>query len=58
MVKEHEVEAEEEEDTVCAQWSKSLFKVKNVDIDDTVGAMYDAPYYGRVISKTEDSVKV
>ena len=52
------VEEEIEEDPVVAEFKNSLFKIKDIDVDDSIGAMYESPYYGRVISKTKDSIKV
>ena len=40
------------------EYKNSIFKIKDIDVDDSIGAMYEAPYYGRVISKSDDSIKV
>lgn len=56
--KEQQTSIASEDDIVCAQFTTALYKLDKIDIDDTVGAMYDAPYYGRVIEKTPVSIKV
>ena len=56
---EREVEEDDDdEDLVVKHFDQALYKISNIDIDDTVGAMYDAPYYGRVIGKTDSEIKV
>jgi len=57
-VREKEKEETDEEDPVCSQFEQAIFRIENIEVDDTIGAMYDAPYYGRVIEKHPTFIKV
>lgn len=45
-------------DPIIRDYKKSLVKLEDIEINDSVGGMYDVPCYGQVIEKHKDAIKV
>lgn len=45
-------------DPIIKDYKKALVKLEDIEVNDSVGGMYDVPCYGQVIEKNADSIKV
>ena len=50
--------SDEEKNDILELYKDSPFKVKDIKVGDSIGAMYDRPYYGEGIKVNKNAVEV